>query len=514
MSTLKQLENHCIGTAESEDAYIESIFLDSKSYNDAIATIPGSPRLIIGKKGTGKSAILKRILKSCIQEKIVCKLYKPEDLSKIIEVGQLSDIASSIKLIYESIVCDIAIEFGRQFRGLLSKDEKKLFDKAQQKQGRSGDIISVAAKLLPNIGKAITDINFNSFIPEESLFTNNSEEIVETLKRVNQGSNRIFYVLIDDIDRIQNNGNKLDKNKIWAFLLAIRKISENFNNCKCVVSIRNEIWTEISGRDTELNDQVDHFGRLVTKISNSEDDIKKIIEKRLRYVAFVEEIGTNNVESKFFENNTTHLPNTSDRRPWLQFISKSGRLRARDSIILLAELAKRSRESQFQKIAESIVEDASLHHSEEIINLACAELEDECPKLRSLIETFKCSDQWIFEFDVFMKHLNNTLGGFGSGGLVINKKQIHQNNDDDLITYLKFIHEIGFANPLVPDDRESKKYRHILFSENESFVRLANSDLPRCAWEIHPVYRSYIQKIRSDENARSKISLKALLGFK
>jgi hypothetical protein len=54
MNKLKILEDHCIGTAESELSFLVDAFIDSGNYTDVLSTPTGAPILLIGKKEAEK----------------------------------------------------------------------------------------------------------------------------------------------------------------------------------------------------------------------------------------------------------------------------------------------------------------------------------------------------------------------------------------------------------------------------------------------------------------------------
>ena len=67
---LEFLKNHCIGTAESEKSFIDHVFYDSGKYTDIAKRPTGSPIILIGKKGTGKSALIQYLSINANESKI------------------------------------------------------------------------------------------------------------------------------------------------------------------------------------------------------------------------------------------------------------------------------------------------------------------------------------------------------------------------------------------------------------------------------------------------------------
>jgi hypothetical protein len=80
---------------------------------------------------------------------------------------------------------------------------------------------------------------------------------------------------------------------------------------------------------------------------------------------------------------------------------------------------------------------------------------------------------------------------------------VRSGNDDDAILILKLLHETGFINPRVPDARQPRGFRHILFSDAPHFVEKANwNGMQAAIWEIHPAFRSYLLGAKMDQQAQ------------
>jgi hypothetical protein len=75
-------------------------------------------------------------------------------------------------------------------------------------------------------------------------------------------------------------------------------------------------------------------------------------------------------------------------------------------------------------------------------------------------------------------------------------------HDGDAIQILAFLHETGFINPRVVDNREDRNFRHVLFHQEPGFVRKSKRvQLHEAQWEIHPAFRTYLLETHGDQIA-------------
>lgn len=58
---LRNVEDFCVGRAESEESFLVDSFILDKDFSETLHAPIHSPVLLLGRKGTGKSALLKYI---------------------------------------------------------------------------------------------------------------------------------------------------------------------------------------------------------------------------------------------------------------------------------------------------------------------------------------------------------------------------------------------------------------------------------------------------------------------
>ena len=140
-------------------------------------------------------------------------------------------------------------------------------------------------------------------------------------------------------------------------------------------------------------------------------------------------------------------------------------------------------------------------YSRERVRDVSAEFAFDCKDLDVVIETFaRLGLGFEIPFETLRRHLR-TIGS--TLALKIRERPIRPDDDDDALALLSFLHETGFLNPRLTDDRQPKGFRHLVFHDGPDFVTKANwNKLQSATWEIHPAFRSFLQTSRSDAIAR------------
>lgn len=309
----------------------------------------------------------------------------------------------------------------------------------------------------------------------------------------------ILFLLIDDTDQVAPPADSSQLNRIWALLLAVRRLAGECLALRCIVSLRTEVWARLESESEGQRDQTDHLRGLVIPLRASDSLMERILLRRLTLAA--EDIGKRNVDphTVFFEHPKVRLPTSEELRPWDTFLIKSARERPRDAIQLVKILAERAKANGRAQIGDREADDGMKQYSRERVRDASDEFARDCDSLTKVFETFARGDfDWPFE--KLRTHLRTVGSGFR---LIVRGEVIKPDDDDDAIRLLRFLHETGFINPRVSDSRQPKNFRHINFQDDPHFVTKANwNNMQAATWEIHPAFRSFLLTAKEDILAR------------
>lgn len=383
------------GTAEGELSFLDSAFIPLEDYIDVISIPPNNPRLLIGKKGSGKSAFLRFFKNQMTAGGVPVLFLRPKDIQ--FDVGGTNESLGTLTRIAENaIIRAIGVQIGRGVEGLtLREEDSALFELARNEGYQNQDTVQKVLKILAPIGQAITNIDFDKIgNSNKEIPTNGIKKAIESSL---SKSNQFFYLLIDDTDQVASPEKSDQLNRIWSFLLAARAIMEECENIKCIISLRDEVWRRLKRDEAGQRDQVDHFRNLAYFLNPSDLSIKKIVEKRLTLACEDLKLKKiNNVYNYFFDTDRVKIPTAQEEyRYWADFISKRSRERPRDAIQMVASLIKRASQKSRDKIESSDVEFVMPVFSEERVDDLKREVDTECPQIKEIVRSFEG-----LEFDI------------------------------------------------------------------------------------------------------------------
>lgn len=436
------------GTAEGDHRFLKTAFIENSDWVSINETEPGDFKIITGNKGVGKSAILRQIRTVCEARSIPCLYLTPTDFFYEKEIT--STDLGSINRYYYSVIENTT-------RNLLEVSPKP---------------VSLSTK----IALVTTKSPISGMAPEEPA----------TLTEK-------YYLLFDDIDHITNSGNLSQLNKIWGFLLAIRKYVENNPGVTIFVALRTSVWIRMTTESQGQRDQTDHFRGSIISIGSSELHNKTIVRKRLDLAALALDTPVPDSYELFFDSIRLMIPNKNEDsyRLWDDFIVTNSRERPRDSLQLLRGLVESAIKRRASVISAVDAENSLPIYSLERVNDVYSEYSIDCKNIREVILTFM-DVQFVVEFRDLLDHLKIIPS---TGSTVVRGKILNPNSEGDALLMLGLLHEIGFINPRVVDKNKPRGFNHVTFEKNPYFTRGTNKgELYNSTWEIHPAFRSFLKK--------------------
>jgi Cdc6-like AAA superfamily ATPase len=313
----------------------------------------GSPRIIVGNKGVGKTAIIERTFNANREQDIPSVLLRPDDID-LSKIGNASDVATVKKVLFEALVGAVAAQIGSKLKGLLDESTAELHKLAVKKGLKAADRVEKGLTLLSTIAKPLTQIDFNQL--SQALSGGESQgRLYEALKQHLSSRTSLFVLLVDDTDQIASPDDLNHLNRIWGLLLAIRKLANDLPNIECLVTLRTEIWMRLQRDEKGQRDQVDHIRPLVVNLRAQDEHMARILDKRI--FAAAAHIGhTGSAWEAFFESQEMVLPGSNEKRSWRSFLLKSSRERPRDLIQLVGSLIETAQRRRHIRITRSLSE--------------------------------------------------------------------------------------------------------------------------------------------------------------
>lgn len=487
------------GTTEGDLNYLKDVFVTPAQLADVCSIEPGSMRVLVGNKGAGKSALVEWLKRTAIDAKLPCVLLRPDQLADMVAPTS-SDLATLKGYFYEKLLRTVASEVGSQITSYLPLvgNQATLYDHAVAQGTTRGDVITRTLPLLAALSRPATGLDADKLFAQTKSKMPNAQLREALNSHLLNKTKSSFLLLIDDTDQLATPDDQAQLNKIWALILAVRRLAMDCNSVRPIVTLRSSVWARLSYESAGQRDQVDHIRPLSIHLRSSDPTIVEIVEKRMRTASLANRIPILTPYGPYFEGRDVLLPDSDQRRSWPDFISKSARERPRDALQLIKSMIEAALDQSHQKIGDDDASRAMHVYSSERVDDVVNEYAMDCPAIREVIESFY-SGNFDMSFEELREHLGRTLGvtSIQLRGISI------QNRDEHLIQLLALLHEVGFINARLPDKTKPKGFDHKNFSDDPKFVRYSNwNNLQASNWEIHPAFRSHLINIRIAKEKR------------
>lgn len=173
------------GTGEGEKALLERCFVYVDEFADAIAPPNGNPHLLIGPKGSGKSAILDFTLRISSQQGIPAILLTPVDFdTTVLPPG--ASTGDLVRISQNMLVIAMATKLAEAGTGWFDGDQADLYREAVNSGARSPDFFGRMGKFIAEAAKPLIKIDLNAAFPHLAAQTRSELEkaVGRVLERV------------------------------------------------------------------------------------------------------------------------------------------------------------------------------------------------------------------------------------------------------------------------------------------------------------------------------------------
>lgn len=496
------LEYFPAGTAEGERHILSDAFVAGSEYVDLMTPPPFNPRLLVGKKGTGKSALIDFFLTLMRRGGVPALLIKPMD----IDIGDVRDGASVgqvTRLAYNALIRALGAKLGESAEGLLSAGDKILYEEAVSGGLKRRDAIDRLSKVLPKLAKPYVPVDLSALIPQASAATRHQlESAIETNLRK---SGVAFYLFLDDTDQVAAPDQPGHLNRIWAFLLAARTLAEKFGSLKIVISLREEVWRRLTRDKAGQRDQTDHFVSLVRDLLPSRQHIEQIVVRRLELAK--DKLGLHGSKSPweiFFDGASPRMPSSDDRSSWPDLIVQRSRERPRDAIQLVNALARHAQQQHAARITDAQFALVMKKFSAERVGMLSQEVEPECAVAREIVRSVARIDFDRGSFKISPDRLRAHLLKLPSMfSISLFGRTMQPEDDDSAFEMWRFLWDMGVINARARDNTQKDGYRHVYPHNDSGLVAKSRwNEMQTMTWEINPVYRDYLISIQHEIETR------------
>ena len=150
------------GTAETEASFLDKAFVLNDDYLEIIDSSLEGPRILAGRKGSGKSAILRFLEWQMKQSGIPVLMLRPKDIDFIVRTDDDRSLGNLTRLAEKALFKAIGSQIGKNLDGFLIKQgEIDLYNLAKKEGFKTDDSINKLLKILAPLGKAASGIDFS-----------------------------------------------------------------------------------------------------------------------------------------------------------------------------------------------------------------------------------------------------------------------------------------------------------------------------------------------------------------
>lgn len=452
--------------AESEEPErLKEYFLVNGAYHDLCAPLP--IRIVVGHKGVGKSALLKRAYLDDIDHNILAVEIQPNDISELMSAQSGEGFIEKIerwKAGIRRIVAEKAVD------RLIEDGSNVIKNGAIKGIGLSTTkfIRQAIEYVKPNINDAVNLAIADSFL-----------------------KNGVVRIYIDDVDRGWS-ASSADISNISALINAVRDLCNSDKNFQCRIALRTDVYFLVRTSD-ESTDKIEQD---IIRLQWTNDEILRMVSLR--------------VMTYFHMPMTNDLVDLSQARISKEILSKvmdpiyNGkglwqsvpvsvplmslcRKRPRDLVKLLHGAARSAGHDGRNLITTGDLEASFEIYSDERLQDLVNEFKSELPQIKSVLLKFKpsktqrkASINYRYTTDQLIDKIKNIRSqvrvSFSSGSLVTE------------LSILAFLYKIDF---IIARKEEGGKPKWTYFDQRRF---LANDAIDfGFQWEVHPAYRWAIQ---------------------
>lgn len=440
-------------------------FYYNKAFENIMSELP--IRILVGHKGIGKSALLRRAFLQNEDDKELAVWIRPNDLVPRVEHKPPSDFNQLIEYWKNGLINTI-----------YKKSEELLFSSPFESQ--NNEIIRNTGILFTSLMKKITE-------NRDTIQGTLSESIAKKFT-----DNKIIYIYIDDIDRGWA-ASRENITNISALLNAIRDIAGSDERIKIRIGLRSDVYYLVRTAD----ESTDKLERHVVWLNWTNHDILCIIAKRIA-TFFEQNYKEDNIRKMEQKNISDEILSQVivsrfegrghwGNRPIHNVLLSLTRKRPRDLIKLMYGAARKAHDNNNEKITSQDLEKSFEPYSHERLQDIINEFRSEVPKIENLLLEMRptkrkrrTSESFLYTMDSLVTKMRE----------IISHQSIYF-TDNKAVTpksLIQFLYKIDFITARMDKNGEIVR----AYFDQSRFLANEIVDFGYM-WEVHPAYRWALQ---------------------
>ncbi len=467
---------------KENDDRLQSYYYKTQQYEDVVSDI--KLQIVVGEKGTGKSALLKI---SCMESSVTPVWIRLDDLLELYhEILISSDLYELISLWKKSISKLIAMKIASNIHCSADEDCEKALSWAYSYGYASKDFISTLyAKLKPIHEKYISSFEVNENKGERGIF----ERMMK---------NKSIRVFMDDFD-LDWKGNLNDVLRIKSLLLALSNMCSDIEGLSVRIALRTDVYEMI--RNEEFSDK---FESSVIKCQWNNNEIIGALCKRISTYFKLDFSEPNNLSTTktdynqclnyVFEERFGQNTRCWNNAPIYKVLFSLIRRKPRDMVKLCLSVSEQAYIQKLEKINDTCFLNVLDNYSQERLKDLVNEYKNQMPSIQPLLIrmaptkdeiTKKSSQRYVYTTDQLIKKIKNIQSNIT---IKIYQADSQKLQGATALEIAHFLYKIGFITGR-RQKSSSVKISRVYYNESP-YLLMPNIGDGGYSWEVHPAYRA------------------------
>jgi hypothetical protein len=477
--------------AESEKEFLERVFLQTKLFERVKSN---KKWLVLGRKGSGKTAVCLTLLRQLKNEKSYVSLITPANFSiatkEILNKGSLNTHEAAIlswKFVFlvelaKYIVDAVTLRDGKDY-SKWSESSKQVREFLVSSEGRYADWRDKARKTASEVSKVaikVASVEASAERIKENQEASALRDLLDDITTaitecVDNYFDKPIYILTDNVDDFWNSGSE-SGSLISGLLIAAKEIRSRISKANIVIFLRTDIFESLRFNNS------DHFHVIEERLIWDDENLLRLIALRIRASLGGKARALQNWEKVF--------PKKIGRENSFSYILQHTLMRPRDLIQLCTECRDTAQNLNLKKIDKNAISESLLEYSRWKINDLRDEYSVQYPFLEKLFWGVFSHAPYRFDKEALTARMKPYLAYFIS--------EFGEPSFNPLDNLLQALFNTGFIGVLKPG-------KVVYFYQGGQIVVPFATE-----FVIHPAFRPALQTTETVEHIKSiKITGKA-----
>ena len=480
---------------KEDEGRLTSYYYKTVQYEEVMSDI--DLQIVIGEKGTGKSALLKMAYIENSNSDIAPIWIRLDDLTELYDEILEAEDLYRLKTLWKRAIGKLVImKLAAHMSFVMWEDYERALQWAYQSGYASPDFISATARILKPMYDKYVELDKESASCGEH----------HTLKRMIE--NKKVRLYFDDFD-LDWQGKKSDVLRIKSLLLSLSDMTSDMDGLSVRIALRTDVYEMI--RNEEFSDKLESS---IIKCKWNNQEILKTLAKRICSY-FGEPFDESETEDKKtaqyniakyfnfifipkFDQSTRVWANAPTHRVIYSLI----RRKPRDMVKLCQSVSEVAYRKHLSKIDASCFLDVLENYSRERLKDLINEYSNQCPDLQNLLLRMaptqaefrsKAIERYVYTTDQLYAKIKNIQSNLNI--------RIYQEDREclwiaDFHQVAHFLYKIGFITGRKRND--TGKIDRVYYDDSP-YLLIANVGDRGYSWEIHPAYRGALANGTNDK---------------